>query len=121
MESLYFELGGSKVIERIVDALYGRVLRDQELAPFFADIDPVLLRHKFCTFMNTVAGGPYERSGLELRSAHFGAVNAGLSDSHVDKFVTHFSEVLAETAVPSPVSDALIARVNEFRGDVLGL
>ncbi|MCC6698998.1 MAG: group 1 truncated hemoglobin [Candidatus Hydrogenedentes bacterium] len=120
MESLYFELGGSKVIERIVDDLYNRVLRDQDLAPFFANIDPVLLRHKFCTFMNTVAGGPYERSGLELRSAHFGAVNEGLTDSHVDKFVAHFSEVLNEAAIPSPLVEALIARVNEFRGDVLG-
>ena len=120
MDSLYLDLGGSKVIERIVDSLYGRVLQDPDLAPFFEGIDPILLRHKFRTFMNTICGGPYERSGLELRTAHIGAVNAGLSDSHLDTFITHFTDALNQAAVPPSLADSLLARVNEFRNDVLG-
>ncbi|MCC6490880.1 MAG: hypothetical protein IT364_25560 [Candidatus Hydrogenedentes bacterium] len=78
-------------------------------------------RRKMRSFLSTVAGGPQERSGIELRAGHYRAVQRGLTHEHFDAFVAHFREALEDSDVQASFIDDLLYRVEQMRSDVLGL
>ena len=120
MGTLYTELGGSGMVERIVDVLYDKVSADDRLSPFFEKVDLSSQRHKFRMFLNTITGGPGAISALELRTAHAHSVDHGLDQSHFDAFVGHLEAAMTECEVPTDVADRILGRLADYQADVLG-
>ncbi|MBI4558139.1 MAG: group 1 truncated hemoglobin [Candidatus Hydrogenedentes bacterium] len=121
MNSLYTELGGEVSIEQIVDILYRRILEDPALAFFFEHADVSRVKRKFREFIHVVTGGPHKHSGLELRGAHAGAVEQGLSFEHFTAFLNHFDAALREANVRPELTTRILETVTLCRKDVLGL
>lgn len=117
---MYQQLGGENGIEKAIDLLYAKVLDDERLARFFNGVEIVLQRRKFRLFLNTVTGGPRQRSPIELRAAHANAVREGLSEEHFDAFIEHLEASLRELEVPFDTISRIVEVVVQTRSDVLG-
>lgn len=120
MKSLYSEVGGDEVIEKVVKIMYRKVLADKNLIGFFADVDTVLLRRKLRRFLHVATGGPDRISGLEIRAAHDRAVGMGLSQKHVEAWLGHFRAALEAANIDEEIADRVLASVGLVRDDVLG-
>ena len=121
MNSLYRAMGDEAGIERVVDAMYDRVLQDESLKPFFLQVDMAGQRAKFRSFLHTVTGGPVQRSGIELRAAHSRHVDSGLSHEHFEGFLHHLRNALSDASVPDETAAIVMEKVGQTRNDVLGL
>ena len=89
MSSVYEQLGGKAAIDAAVDEFYRRVLKDEELSPYFSDIDMDKQRAKQAGFLTMVTGGPNEYTGRDMRTAHARLVERGIGDRHVDLVIKH--------------------------------
>lgn len=120
MGTLYNDLGGDPVIERIVELHYRRVMADPQLARFFQGRDMSAQRRKFQRYLHTITDGPLKQSALDLRAAHARAVEAGLNEEGFDAFARHFESALAEAGINSTLADRLRDSIQRGRRDVLG-
>lgn len=105
-QSIYETLGADVGIRRIVDEFYGRVTVDQDLAPYFVDVEMSTLRRHQAAMLAAATGGPDQYSGQDMAAAHAGL---NISDEHFDRVVAH----LVGTLVDFDVEDETIEQVGE--------
>jgi hemoglobin len=117
---LFERIGGESAVKATVIKMYDKILSDDELAPFFDDIDVEKLRLSQSAFVTYAFGGPNHYTGKSLRSAHKGAVENGLSDRHFDLVATHLKAAMEELNVPADLIAEALAIVGGTRSDVLG-
>jgi two-component system chemotaxis sensor kinase CheA len=94
--TLFERQGGEAALGQVVDAFYGRVLKDARIAHFFDGVDPNRLAAKQKMFMAYALGGVDTYSGKNLTEAHKPLVNAGLDDSHFDAVVENLLATLMQ-------------------------
>ena len=71
-ESLFDRVGGFKTVRKIVSDFYDRVLEDDDLSPYFADVEmPSLIDHQ-TKFFAMLLGGPASYTDEQLRRIHDG-------------------------------------------------
>lgn len=69
-KSIYEKYGGFSAISRIVMSLYERLLDDDDIGPFFDDVDmPKLMDHQ-TKFVASLMGGPASFSDTHITAAH---------------------------------------------------
>ncbi|MFO0389423.1 MAG: group I truncated hemoglobin [Alphaproteobacteria bacterium] len=119
-QSLFERIGGEAAVKATVIKMYDKILDDEELAPFFDNIDVDKLRLSQSAFVTYAFGGPNHYSGKGLRTAHAGAVSRGLSDRHFDLVAKHLKSAMQELNVPTDLIDEALAIVGSTRKDVLG-
>ncbi len=118
---LYDRIGGDKSMEIAVDLFYKKVLEDELVGKFFEDVDMESQRLKQKSFLAMAFGGPYQYSGLDIRSGHKHLVDRfGLTDIHFDRVGAIFQETLIELRVPEKEIERMMEILGTFRGDVLG-
>jgi hemoglobin len=120
MSSLYDQLGGAAAVEAAVDIFYRKMLLDERVAGFFETVDMDRQRAKQKAFLTMVFGGPNAYSGRDMRAAHAGLVQRGLSDVHVDIVIEHLGGTLKELGVADEHIAKVAAIANSVRGEVLG-
>lgn len=120
MSSLYEQLGGEAAVDAAVDIFYRKMLLDERVAAYFEAVDMDRQRAKQKAFLTMVFGGPSAYGGRDLRAAHAGLVQRGLSDLHVDVVIEHLGGTLKELGVKDEQVAAVAALANSVRGDVLG-
>lgn len=120
VESLFRRLGGGIAVDAAVDLLYGKVLGDPLLKPFFEGVDMKRQRAQQKAFLTFAFGGPDTYTGQDLRKAHAGLVARGLSDKHFDAVAGHLQATLKELGVPQNLQDEVMTIAASTRGDVLG-
>lgn len=117
--SLYDRLGGAPAIQAAVDLFYQRMLKDERVACFFAQVDMRNQAGKQRAFLTMVTGGPHRYTGKDMRNGHAHLVAQGLNDSHVDIVIGHLGAVLQELgAAPADIAE-VAALANSVRDDVL--
>jgi len=116
-DGLLERLGGPQGMLSIVDDMYSRVLKDEELAPFFASTSMERLRQMQHEFLVSAFGGPIAYTGAELTSVHRGR---GITGHHFAQFCSHFIAAMeARGADPRDLDQALI-RLSMFKDRVTG-
>ena len=115
-ETIYAAIGGRAAVTAAVDGLYGRLLADPELGPFFPG--GVKARHRayFITLMGQALGGPERYRGPDLAAAHRGL---RISDAHFDRTAGHLDDTLTELGVPRHLANQIIAIVASLRPAVV--
>ena len=69
-KSLFDKYGGFSSISKIVLSLYDRLIEDDDVGPFFDDVDlPKLIDHQ-TKFISSLMGGPASFSDDHLKRAH---------------------------------------------------
>ena len=95
-KSIYDKYGGFATVSRIVMRLYDKILDDDDLGPFFDDIDmPRLIDHQ-TKFVASLMGGPASFTDAHLTGAHRGL---DINDRHFDQLVNLVGETLEEFEV----------------------
>ncbi|MEM9425143.1 MAG: group 1 truncated hemoglobin [Pseudomonadota bacterium] len=97
-KSLYEKYGGFSTVSRIVMTLYDKLLDDDDVGPFFDDVDmPRLIDHQ-TKFVSSLMGGPASFSDTHIENAHR---HMTINDSHFDKLKELIDETLSEFDVES--------------------
>ncbi len=116
--SLYDLLSGDRQPMRLVTtSLYQRVLADQLLAPYFADVDIDRQAVMLAEFLALAFGGPHAYTGRGLRAAHAGL--PGLTDSHFDRVISHLGDAMRDFGIAEGDIATAVAVAETVRADVL--
>ena len=116
--SVYDLLGDDRQAMRsVTTAFYHRVLADDMLAPYFADVDMDRQSVMLAEFLAMAFGGPHAYAGRDLRTAH--AKLAGLTDAHFDLVVAHLADTLRQYGVADGDVATVGAVAETVRADVL--
>ena len=117
---LYDRIGGDKAMDIVVDLFYRKVLADDVVGKFFADVDMEGQRLKQKNFLCMAFGGPYQFSGTDLRNTHRRLVEKmGLTDAHFNRVLEIFRESLLELHVSEKELNGMIEILESARSDVL--
>lgn len=112
MQQTPFEkYGGFSTVSRIVMSLYDRLLEDDDVGPFFDDVDmPRLIDHQ-TKFVSSLMGGPASFSDEHIAAAHR---RLSIGDAHFDRLKELVEQTLRDFDVAEPdvatVLDAFEAR-----------
>ncbi len=117
--SLYERIGGDSAIRATVIKMYDKILSDEELAPFFDEIDVNKLRLSQSAFVTYAFGGPNNYSGAGMRAVHKNAVQKGLNDHHFDLVAKHLAAAMRELNVAEDLIKEAMSIVGSTRKDVL--
>jgi hemoglobin len=124
MTTLFDKLGGEVAIDLAVDKFYERVLQDDRIKHFFANIDMVKQRKHQKAFLTYAFGGTTRYNGRYMREAHKELVEKhGLSGEHFDAVTENLMKTLKELGVPEELlaEVAAIAAAPQHKKDVLNL
>ena len=114
--SLFDRIGGAEAVKALVDDFYGRVTRDEALAPYFKNVEMNKLRRMQFEFFSAALGGTVNYTGRPILHAHH-----GLKITLVDfqRFVQHLFETLAKYPLSEQECYDIIARLNLYTNDVV--
>lgn len=119
VKSLYERLGGEAAVLAAVHVFYEKVMADELVRPFFADLDIAAQTQKQVAFMAWAFGGPSEYKHRDLRTAHARLVDRGLTDAHFDAVASHLAATLRELDVAPELVEEALAIIAPTRREVL--
>lgn len=98
-QSMFDKYGGFSVVSKIVLDLYERLLDDDDLGPFFDDVEFSKIVDHQTKFVSSVMGGPASYTDTQIQKLH----------SHLPISGAHFarlSEILMQVLTDHGVDDA---------------
>jgi hemoglobin len=111
-QTLFEKYGGFSAISRIVLSLYDRFLDDDDIGPFFDDVElPKLIDHQ-TKFISAIMGGPATFSDTHIERAH---VHLVITDLHFDKLKELVDETLTEFSIAAEDIEIVLAAFEERR------
>ena len=111
-KSLFDKYGGFSTVSKIVLALYDRLLDDDDVGPFFDDVDmPNLIDHQ-TKFVSSLMGGPASFSDDHIERAHRNMV---IENHHFDRLKELVAEVLGDFDVAEADIDVIVGEFEARR------
>ena len=111
-QSLYDKYGGFSTVSRIVLSLYESILDDEDLGPFFDDIDmPNLIDHQ-TKFIASLMGGPASFTDAHIAGAHR---KLNISDDHFDRLKELVDGTLSEFGVAEDDAALILGQIEARR------
>ncbi len=102
----YEKYGGFSTVSRLVMRLYDKLLEDDDVGPFFDDVDmPKLIDHQ-TKFVSSLMGGPASFSDTHIANAHHALT---IHDTHFDKLKDLIRETLDEFSVDPEDAEEVLA------------
>ena len=120
IDTLYELIGGRPAIQAAIESFYRKVLADPSLRHFFGKTD---IPHQIALqsmLISMLLGGRVVYTGKDLPTAHAGAREKGLNDSHFDSFLKHFRAALEEAGVQPDKLEKVMTLLEGTRQQVLG-
>ncbi|WP_396612487.1 group 1 truncated hemoglobin [Haloferax sp. S1W] len=115
-QSLYSEIGGREAVDAVVSDFYDRVLADESVAHYFEDTDMAKQHAHQVQFISSVAGGPVEYDGQEMREAH---THLDLTGDDFDAIADHLDAALRANDVSEANREAILGEVAALRAPIL--
>ncbi|BDA69058.1 cyanoglobin [Calothrix sp. PCC 7716] len=122
MTTLFEKLGGATAVDLAVDKFYEKVLKDDRIKHFFADVNMVKQRAHQKAFLTYAFGGTDKYDGRYMREAHKELVETrGLNSEHFDAVAEDLMETLKEMGVSQDLlaEVAAVAAAPQHKKDVL--
>ena len=119
IDDLYDLIGGRQTIWAATECFYRRVLADSRICHFFEGSDVAHLRARQSMFISMLLGGRISYAGNEITTAHAGARERGLNDTHFDMFLKHFRDALEEVGVKADKAEKVMKLLESKRNAVL--
>lgn len=114
-KSLFDKYGGFSVVSKIVLDLYDRLLDDDDVGPFFDEIDMARIVDHQTKFVSSLMGGPASYTDDQIRKMH---AHLEIHQRHFDKLQSLLRATLADHAVAPEDQDAILAAF-EARRDLV--
>ena len=104
-KSLFDKYGGFSAVSKIVLSLYDRLLEDDDVGPFFDDVDlPKLIDHQ-TKFVSSLMGGPASFSDDHIVRAHR---QMEIGNHHFDRLKEILTGVLSDYHVEGADIDTIV-------------
>ncbi|MEM1225408.1 MAG: group 1 truncated hemoglobin [Planctomycetota bacterium] len=116
-DDLFTRVGGEHGMKAIVEDMYARLLKDPELASFFANTDMQRLRNMQYQFLAAAFDGPVNYTGAELTQVHAGR---GIGLPHYAKFCGHFADTMQDRGIDAALIDQSLGRLAIYKDRVTG-
>lgn len=111
--SLFDKYGGFSTVSKIVLTLYDRLLDDDDVGPFFDDVDlPSIIDHQ-TKFVSSLMGGPASFTDEHIEKAHR---HLTICPHHFDRLEALVTEVLTEFEVEPADIDTIVGAFEARRG-----
>ncbi|MCA8879277.1 MAG: group 1 truncated hemoglobin [Rhodobacteraceae bacterium] len=111
-QTLFEKYGGFSTVSRIVLRLYDKLLDDDDIGPFFDDVDlPKLIDHQ-TKFVSYLMGGPASFTDAHIERAHHHLI---IEDAHFDRLKELVSETLEEFSVDDADIEAIVGEFEARR------
>lgn len=117
--TLYERIGGEAAITATVGMFYDRIMGDESLKGFFADLDMDKQINKQIAFMTMAFGGPHDYTGQDLRAAHARLGSRGLNGEHFAAVAGHLEATLSTLSVPEDLIQEVLKIVGSTKTEVL--
>ena len=92
-QNLFDKYGGFAQVSRIVLTLYDRLIEDDEIGPFFDDVDLSRLVDHQTKFVSSLLGGPASFTDKQIEMAHR---HLEIDDAQFDRLMQLVEDTLAE-------------------------
>lgn len=115
-QSLFEKYGGFGRVHQVVMDFYDRVLDDDDLGPYFDDVDMKDLIDHQTKFISSLLGGPASYTDHHIRHAHKGLK---IVPQHFDTMKRLMEETLREAGFEVADIQAALEQVESHRDTVL--
>jgi hemoglobin len=102
--SVYEAIGGRAALVEAVDSLYGRLLADPELGPFFPGGVGARHRRYVVTILGQALGGPERYRGPMVGAPR----GLGISGAHFERAAAHLAATLDGLSIPRHLTDRIV-------------
>lgn len=114
--SLYDELGGIPVIEKIVDNFIAEISFDQTVVHHFSDTSLDRFRSKLIEQICNISNGPCEYSGDSMLDVH---QKMNITEAQFNRTVDLLVNAMNKAGVANPTQNKLLARLAPMRPDII--
>lgn len=114
--SIYEKYGGFTQVSRIVLDFYNRLLDDDELGPFFDNVDMGRIVDHQTKFIASILGGPASFTDEQIRQLHR---HLSITDTHFDELKRMLSETLSDHGFAGDDVAAVAEEFEQRRGLVV--
>ncbi|MEL7258101.1 MAG: group 1 truncated hemoglobin [Pseudomonadota bacterium] len=114
-KSLFDKYGGFSTVSKIVLTLYDRLLEDDDVGPFFDDVDLSRLIDHQTKFVSSLMGGPASFTDDHIERAHRGMQ---IEDHQFDRLKEIVEQVLSDFEVEETDIGTIVGAF-EARRDIL--
>ncbi len=114
--TLFDDLGGLPVIEKITDNFINEISYDQQIARHFQDTKIERFREKLIEQLCHVSDGPCAYSGDSMLEVHR---KMNISEAEFNRTVDLLVNAMNQAGVPHRVQNRLLARLAPMRPDII--
>ena len=114
--TLYDDLGGMPVIEKITDNFINEISYDQQIAQHFKDTKIERFREKLIEQLCNVSDGPCQYSGDSMLDVH---QKMNITETEFNRTVDLLVNAMNQAGVPHRVQNRLLARLAPMRPDII--
>ena len=114
--SVYERYGGFAQVSRMVLDLYDRIMEDDDLGPFFDDVDMARIVDHQTKFIAMLLGGPAHYSDEQIQRMHSHLV---IGSAHFERLKELLAETLADHGLTEPDVAFVVAEFDRRRSLVV--
>lgn len=115
-QSLFEKYGGFAKVSRIVLALYNKIIEDDDIGPFFDDVDMSRIVDHQTKFVSSLLGGPASFSDDQIERMHN---HLSITADHFDKLKVILSATLAEHGMEPADIETVVEAFDQRRNLVV--
>ncbi|GLQ24071.1 hypothetical protein GCM10007853_19450 [Algimonas ampicilliniresistens] len=113
--TLYDDLGGKPVMDKVIADMLDLALADPRMAPIFVDSDMERLEKLIIIHTCHIADGPCDYDGQDMRRAHDGL---GIRTLHFNTLVENLQQAMDDQDIPFRTQNRFLARLAPMHDDV---
>ena len=110
--TLFEKYGGFSQVSKIVLSFYDTLLDNDEIGPFFDDVDMSRIVDHQTKFISSLLGGPASYTDNQLRQLHS---HLAISDAHFDELETILRGTLLDHGMEADDVEVVIAEFGKRR------
>ena len=115
-KNLFQKYGGFSKISRIVLDFYERLLDDDDVGPFFDEVDMARIVDHQTKFISSLLGGPTSYTDDQISKLHR---HLTINTGHFDVLARILRETLADHGMAPDDGDTVVAALDSRRGLVV--
>lgn len=115
-QTLFQKFGGFSVISRIVLDLYDRLLDDDDVGPFFDEVDMDRIVDHQTKFVSSLLGGPACYTNDQIGKMH---AHLNISDLHFERLKVILAETLADQGIGPDDIETVVGEFEKRRAMVV--
>ena len=116
-QTLFEKYGGFSQISKVVLSFYDRLLDDDDIGPFFDEVDMTKMVDHQTKFIASLLGGPASYTDNQLRQLH---ARLDIKNSHFDDLKIVLSDTLTDHGIEPQDVETVVAEFEKRRPMIVG-